>query len=318
MASSFPRVLRFRNGSVGPVASRQSLDQAEQLVTPVALRPRVVDELPSAGDDGALLRRAGDRGATPAAELEETLVAKNPERPQHGVAVDAENGGEIEGRRKALARLRLPRCDRPAELGGHLVVQARRVVAIDLAIPHGAMHTSFIVRMTARRRRHAAIAGILLVVAGAVGYFASSGRPAQAARTVTLRLRGFGTPEPTTLDRGPCPQGRTLIPIVSARGRIVGRGIDCVLTIQKREAQGYGIRWIRDTATARYLLPGGTIETRERQVVRFARDQSRTVTSFTGRVVGGSGRYDGAHGTLRGGGVGVDGRALWTLTLHVQ
>jgi glucose/arabinose dehydrogenase len=65
------------------------------------------------------------RDATPAPELEQSLVAEQAQRTQHGVRVDAEDGGEILRRREALSRLRLSLGDRPSNLSGDLFVQIR-------------------------------------------------------------------------------------------------------------------------------------------------------------------------------------------------
>ena len=71
------------------------------------------------------LGRAGDRDPEAATELEQPLVAKHTQRPQHRVRVDAENGGKILRRGKALSRLRLAFCDRASDLARDLLVMAR-------------------------------------------------------------------------------------------------------------------------------------------------------------------------------------------------
>jgi hypothetical protein len=58
---------------------------SSKLVTVVAGE---VDELPCSLDDGAAFGGAGNRDAAPAPELEQPLVAEQPQRPQHGVCID--------------------------------------------------------------------------------------------------------------------------------------------------------------------------------------------------------------------------------------
>lgn len=130
--------------------------------------------------------------------------------------------------------------------------------------------------------------------------------------TLRLHLRGFGTPLPTQLDKGPCPQGRTLVEIAPT-----GSVVECVLTIGKRDAPHYGIKQISQTTRETYDLAGGTIVTLGRQTVYFARNQQHTTTVITGRVIGGTGRYAHARGALSGGGPGVGDHADWLVSLRV-
>ncbi len=97
-----------------------------------------LDELLRPLNDGAAFGRGGDGDAPAAAELEQTLVAQDAQRTQHGVRVDTEDGGEILRGWESLARLRLSFGDRPAELAGDLLVEIRRVVPVQLDIQHGA------------------------------------------------------------------------------------------------------------------------------------------------------------------------------------
>jgi hypothetical protein len=138
---------------------------------------------------------------------------------------------------------------------------------------------------------------------------AAIGKPA----TLQLHLRGFGTPLPAQIDQGPCPQGRTLIEVRPGQGSVVG----CVLTISKWDA-AYGVKQIRQTARETYRLAGGTIITHETQTIRFARDQRHTRATFSGRVIGGSGRYAHAHGSISGGGPGVGSRGEWTVSIQLS
>jgi hypothetical protein len=135
------------------------------------------------------------------------------------------------------------------------------------------------------------------------------GKPA----TLQLHLRGFGTPLPTQLDQEPCPQGLTLIEI-QPRGSVVG----CVRTIRKWDAADYGVKRITQTVRETYHLNGGTLLTHETQTIYFARDQRHTTALFRGNVIGGSGRYAHARGTISGGGSGVNGHADWLVSLRLS
>src|SRR5262249_42699491 len=117
----------------------------DELVRPVALETGEVDQLLGAADDGASFGCAGDGDAAAAAELEQALVAKQAERPEDGVRVDAEDGGEILGGRGARARLRLAFGDRASDLAGDLLVEVGRVCPVDLDTYHGTNHSSFTV-----------------------------------------------------------------------------------------------------------------------------------------------------------------------------
>jgi hypothetical protein len=135
------------------------------------------------------------------------------------------------------------------------------------------------------------------------------GRPT----TLQLHLRGFGTPLRTQLNRGPCPQGRTLIEIKSSAS-VVG----CVQTIRKWDVAHYGIKRITQTARETYHLSGGTLVTLETQTIHFARDQRHTTAIFRGRVIGGSGRYAHVRGRISGGGPGIDGHGNWLVSLRLR
>lgn len=187
-----------------------------------------------------------------------------------------------------------------------------------------------------RRRRRLLAALVVLAAAGSgalllalFGGMSKSGdlrpsEPRDAGRrvgvTTALRVhqQGFGTPLPTTIDSGPCPQGRGRISIRSAAGAPIGVAIQCVLTIAKLDVPGWGLRRIVQTVSERDALPGGALSTRQQQTFLFARDQKHTNAIFNGRITGGSGRYAGAHGTVTGGGPGLIGTANWTVTFHLR
>lgn len=177
-----------------------------------------------------------------------------------------------------------------------------------------------------RQRKRRLLIALIAAAAAAIGVtaflvFRQSRTPASATdagagagkpSTLQLHLLGFGTPLPTQIDQGPCPQGRTSIEIQPS-GSVIG----CVLTIRKWDAPNYGVKKITQTARETYRLAGGTIVTLETQTIHFARDQHHTTAVFRGRIVGGSGRFVRARGTTEGGGPGVDGRGDWTITLRL-
>jgi hypothetical protein len=136
---------------------------------------------------------------------------------------------------------------------------------------------------------------------------------------VSFRIVGAGHSIPTTIDAGPCPEGEwSSALLATTTSRRIGTAYGCGLAISKRDETGYGLRWIHQTATETYVLPGGTIRTRETQRFDFARDQHHSHATFAGRVTGGTGRFAGASGTISGAGPAVDGRANYRLTVRLR
>lgn len=178
-----------------------------------------------------------------------------------------------------------------------------------------------------RQRKRRVVLALIVATAAATGlaaYLSISHLSTQSSATggsaeigklkmLQLHLRGFGTPLPTQIDQGPCPQGRTLIEIQPS-GSVVG----CVLTIREWDAAHYGVKRITQKAREAYHLSGGTIVTLETQTIHFARDQRHTTADFRGRVIGGSGRYAKVHGTISGGGPGINGHADWLVSLRLS
>jgi hypothetical protein len=175
---------------------------------------------------------------------------------------------------------------------------------------------------TQRRRSSFAALVVCFAALGAVVYVERV-RGDQSASGVSgavlrLHLAGFGTPLPSEIDSGPCPQGRTSITIRSAAGEPIGSQLGCVLSIRKTETPDHGVRQITQTARETYALTGGTIVSEETQTVRFAADQRHTTAMFEGRVLRGAGRYAQARGTISGGGRGLDGRADWRINVALR
>jgi hypothetical protein len=180
-----------------------------------------------------------------------------------------------------------------------------------------------------QRRRRLGLAAVVVIVGalGALVYrgFVRSDRsnaPTSSTGSLVsgpvlrLDLAGFGTPLPTEIDKGPCPQGRTVIRIRSGAGAPIGSQSGCVLSIGKKTTSNDDIVRITQTARETYALPDGTIVSEETQTIRFAADQRHTVATFRGRVLRGTGRYARARGTVSGGGRGLDGKADWLMNIH--
>jgi hypothetical protein len=181
-----------------------------------------------------------------------------------------------------------------------------------------------------QRRRRLGLAAAVVVVAGTVAAVvyeglvgsdrsnapASSNGSLVSGTVLRLHLVGFGTPLPTEIDKGLCPQGRTVIRIRSGAGAPIGSQSGCVLSIGKKTTSNDDIVRITQTARETYALHDGTIVSVETQTIRFAADQRHTVATFHGRVLRGTGRYAHARGTVSGGGRGFDGKADWLMNIH--
>lgn len=102
------------------------------------------DELLGASDDGAALGAAGDRDPASPPELEQPLIPEEAQRAKDGVGVDLEHGSEVAGGWQPLTGLRFAVGDRTPDLGGNLLVQLGRLVAVDLDTDHGASNSSSI------------------------------------------------------------------------------------------------------------------------------------------------------------------------------
>ena len=81
-----------------------------------------------------MLGRPAHVHAATALEVEQAFVSKEPERAQHCVGVDAELGGEVFGRREAVAGRGLTLSDGAADLRCDLGVQLGGLVAIYLDV----------------------------------------------------------------------------------------------------------------------------------------------------------------------------------------
>ena len=111
---------------------------------PSRLRQEVLGLRP----DDAAFGFASDRDTSPPSEFENAVVSKHPERPQHGIAVDSQDGGHVAGGRQSLAGTDIAAGDVPANLCGHLLMKWHGVVPIDLDSKHGDKHSVIIVSGT--------------------------------------------------------------------------------------------------------------------------------------------------------------------------
>jgi hypothetical protein len=132
--------------------SEQGFDHRYNFLTPIPLRSGKVDQLPDPGNDSASLRCPGDGHTSAALEVEDALVSKCPERPEDGIRVNAEHGGDVSGGRKALAGSQLTLGDVPPDLRRHLLMQRDGLVSGDLDIHDGDMQSITIVKIEAELR----------------------------------------------------------------------------------------------------------------------------------------------------------------------
>lgn len=142
-------------------------------------------------------------------------------------------------------------------------------------------------------------------------------------RVLTLHLIGWGTPVYGYTGRGPCPDGR-FESAIETNGSKIGSFLQCDLADSKIDKPNWGVRSTHAVLSGTYRLPGGTILTREQRTFLFSRQSPNSAIpirvhgSFTGRIVGGSGRYAHLRGTITGGGHGINNSGDWTLTPHLS
>ncbi len=96
--------------NVALVASEQELGQLpqnlEHVLFAVPVEAGELEELLRPFDHGTPFGTARHRHAPATPELEQALVAQEPEGTKHGVGVDPEHGGQVLGRRQAFTRAR--------------------------------------------------------------------------------------------------------------------------------------------------------------------------------------------------------------------
>ncbi len=173
-------------------------DDLDELLTPVAVAPGELHEFAGAGQDRTPARGPDNGDPPPAAELQQPLIAQPSQRPQHGVAVHIQHGGQVARGRKPLARARLAVGDGPAELRAHPIVEGQPIPAVNLDTKHGASQASTMravppvaaprpetpaeaqvlieeARAHARRRRRKTGLAVVLIVAAIGGGLAGAG-----------------------------------------------------------------------------------------------------------------------------------------------
>jgi hypothetical protein len=121
---------------------RQLPQNLEHVFLPVAIEPGELEELLRSLDHRTALGTARHRHPPPPPELEQTLVAEQPESAQHRVGIDLEDGGQVLGRRESFPRAGLPRRNGAAQFRCDLVMEGECLRAIDLDTQHDAMHSS--------------------------------------------------------------------------------------------------------------------------------------------------------------------------------
>jgi hypothetical protein len=170
------------------------VDEPEQVLLAVALSTSEDDELSSAIDEHTLLPGTRHAHASPAGELQQSLVAKKTKGAKDGIGVDSHLGGEILGRWEAIAWLGLATGDGASYLGGDLVMQCHWLSAVDLDVRDDAMNTSIMDVLTQEeldaqaliaeararqrrrwRRRALLVAAIVVVVGAGVGGYEAIG-----------------------------------------------------------------------------------------------------------------------------------------------
>jgi len=173
-------------------------DDLNEFVAPVAVAPGELHKFAGAGKDRTPVRGPDDGDSPPAAELQQSLISQQPQRPQHGVAVHGQHGGQVPCGRKLLTRAHLAVGDGPADLRAHLIMEGQPVVAIHIDIEHGTSQTSTMraapplatphpetlaearvlieqARAHARRRRRKAGLAMIMIAAALGGGFAAAG-----------------------------------------------------------------------------------------------------------------------------------------------
>ena len=104
---------------------------------------------------------------------------------------------------------------------------------------------------------------------------------------------------------GPATSSTTEHCFLRIRGRVVGGGAEVYCLEHATGAPGPNAV-VRDSGAMTFQVRDGTIRTLVRIVQRFGADGRHARQSLTGRVGGGTGRFRGARGSIRGGGTDVE------------
>ena len=106
-----------------PVPSGDVFDHLDEFVNGISLSASELDQLANLLHDSAALGCPGNRDSASASKLEQPFVLKQPQRAQHGVGVDSEDGCEVSCRWESFTGLCLSVCDRTPYLGGDLEIE---------------------------------------------------------------------------------------------------------------------------------------------------------------------------------------------------
>jgi hypothetical protein len=156
---------------------------------------------------------------------------------------------------------------------------------------------------------HRSVVVAMIVVVAALG---STGASGSGSMAVQVHLRGFGHPLGAS---AACPDGQTVIQIVTSSGRRAGFVRECVQSARKLSKAALD-PW-RIVASVKQTIPlvGRAVRTKVTETFTFRRD-GHTQARFVGSIIGGEGRYAGVTGVVSGGGPGQDGRSKWLLKLR--
>lgn len=130
------------------------------------------------------------------------------------------------------------------------------------------------------------------------------------SKALTVELHGFGQSLGLT---AACPSGLTRIAIVGSHRH----ALDCVLSARKVTKPGLDPWRIIESVRVTTPFSGGTIRSIENQTFTFTAS-GRSTALFRGRIIGGTGRYKGAAGSVSGGGPGRNGIATWRVTFQLR
>ena len=114
-------------------------------IAPLSCKPQ---ELVHSIDNGTAIRRAGNRDAAPASEVEQSLVTQAAQRSQHRIRVHANHCGEVLRGWQTIARFRLAFGNRASDLRSDLLVEVAGVGTVQLDFQHDARDNSFIPSVT--------------------------------------------------------------------------------------------------------------------------------------------------------------------------
>jgi len=136
----------------------------------------------------------------------------------------------------------------------------------------------------------------LLTVVGAL-VAAAPAASLGSARTLTFRIAG----DSWNLGRSDgCPDGSVRYGIETRTGKPIGTSTVCVLSSKKTDIAGYGLARIVQRVLETDAFRQGWLRSRLTYDFHYARGGKHATVRLTGVVVGGTGRYAKARGTVTG------------------